>query len=131
MIRTSNFSRWGRSHWPGAVGIARRPPPWFTGPTYFPLAPSTELVGSPRGLDWASYQRIYWGEPWGILEEPRRLLDPHRVLADLQALVPLGAEIVLLCWEGRDDVLSGRGNCHRILLHGFFRAAGIECEEIR
>jgi len=130
-LATSNFSRWGRAHWPGAVSIARRSPSWYTGLRYLPLAPSEALLAyALKGLPWEVYQRWYWAEKADRYGRHREDLDPRQVLADILALVPPGAEVVLLCHEGRDDVLHGRKHCHRELLWPWFNAAGIECGEV-
>lgn len=92
---TSNFSKSAAD--PRAVSIARRAPPWYTGPSYLDLAPTEELL---------NHWHMYHDQQHYLIEFQKQLdkLDPLKVLNDL------GPDAVLCCWEAPDVF------CHRFII---------------
>lgn len=116
-MKTSNYATAGKD--PGAVSISVTAPWWFRGPTYPALVPPPKLVrafraGEVTAVEYVTHYDI----------ERLRLLDPGHVAEDL---IELAAphEPVLLCW------CAPWRFCHRHVVRTWFRAAGIECDEMK
>jgi len=118
-MKTSNFVRWGRAKWPGAISIARKPFPWFSGPSYLDLAPPPLLLARAKAgrVTWGQYIDQYLAAVLGWL-------DPAEVAADLQRLAG-DAEPILLCWCGKGKP------CHRRIVAAWLgEALGMEVPEL-
>jgi hypothetical protein len=97
LVYTSNFASAKKLRQAGIepVGIAIRPPHWYVGRHYLPLAPSVRMLGmTPEDYD-RCFQAIL------------SLLDARTVLAELRVGLPPERPLALLCYE------SPGLKCHR------------------
>jgi uncharacterized protein (DUF488 family) len=108
---TSYYAR-VKNH-PKSISISIRPPYYFKGSHYLPLAPSAELLlDYKKGIvDDAGYTKRFMRE--------LSTLDPHKVVED----IPNGS--ILLCYEGLDKF------CHRhIVAEWLHTSTGVSVMEI-
>jgi len=118
-MKTSNFSRWARAKWPGAIAISRTVPSWYDGPRYPALYPPADLLRAAKAgeVTWEEYASRYRAE---VLDK----LDLLDVVADLHRMVPNDAEPVVLCHCPR------WAPCHRRIVAEWVGAAlGGEVQE--
>lgn len=83
------------------ISVANGTPPFFKGPTYYPICTPLDLVK----MEYEPFKPIY-------IERVLSKLDPQKVWDDLHKLVK--GEPVLLCWE------RSREKCHRRILAEWF-----------
>lgn len=120
MIYTSYFARIKQIESGGfiPIGICAKPPYWFDGLNYTPLAPSFECLELyKRNKDVLAYTQRYNTE---VLDK----LDPVQVVNELQNMAK-GRAFVLVCFEKPSDF------CHRQLVASWLRGHGYACEELR
>lgn len=111
-MKTSYFAKSGND--PNAVSIAAYSPHWYKGKDCPLLCPPWSIVSQyKKGLiSEEQYEELY-------VRHVLSVLDPKEVAARL------GPEAILLCYEGSKDF------CHRHIVAEWFRAAGIDIEEVR
>lgn len=109
---TSNYARHGKD--PNAVCISIRPPSWYRGKAYSPLAPTWDMVmGSKSGK---ISKKEYTIQYLKLLED--RKLDPKQVAQEL------GDGAIMLCYEAPQDF------CHRQIVSYWMNQNGISVEEV-
>ncbi len=113
-MKTSYFSKSG-SH-PNAVSIAGKSPDWYYGTEYKVLAPKWWFYANYKNSDQTEEDEQAYIDAYK--EEVLGKLDPHEVHK------LLGDDAVLLCWESSEKF------CHRHIVAEWFKAHGIEIEEI-
>lgn len=112
IMKTSYFSKSGKDE--NAVAISQKVPPGYNGRTYKKLAPPWELVRKYKSgsVEEKMFEQMYRKE---VLNK----LDSAQVVKDL------GADAVLLCWEGSDKF------CHRrIVAMWLEEELGIDVKEL-
>jgi len=112
MIFTSNYARDGND--PNAIAISVKPPSYYKGKIYLPLAPTWELVHqSKKGL---ITHKQYTEQYLQLLKQ--RNVDPFKVLEDI------GENAILLCYEPPGQ------HCHRhIAAKWIYEHTGVEIPE--
>jgi len=111
-LYTSNYARHGRD--PNSVCISIRPPAWYTGKAYYPLAPTWQMVKDSKSGKIT--KKEYTIQYLQLLED--RKLDPKKVAEEL------GDGAIMLCYESPTDF------CHRQIVSHWMNKNGISVQEI-
>lgn len=105
VIYTSCFAN--LKNCPNPISIALSAPAWFSGPTYFILAPTREMINMVKDSNYGK-QEVKWYTD--IYNAYLSKLNKKSVIKSLFKLHPGAKEITLLCWE------KSNAFCHRHLV---------------
>ena len=101
------------------ISISAKPPRGYTGLQFKKLAPTYNIL-----MEWKKT-----GDTEAYIEEYDDVIlccfKPHKIVAELMAMIPEDKEIALVCFEKSEDF------CHRHLVAEWLRNAGYDCVEYK